>query len=401
MSHNMFKITESIETRVNVNSTMTIIAIVILGVIASSMFILQPIYVQGLVKYLHFSAEQAGLIASTEVFGIATMAIAANFITQKINWRILSLLFVVTASIGNLLSVFFSSYEALSILRFITGIGCGGLISMSFTMMSLTKRADRNIGYIIAAVLIFGAFGLLTIPSAFQYVGVEGVLAFLALFSVSGLFFIRLLPHSNKSHQEIRSTKIFTLSTKVIALAGVFIYNSAIGIVWVYMFLVGVESGIDEQTVAYALTLSQFIGIAGAMVPIVFEMRFGRLLPLILGIAGSATGIAFILDSPSIYMYTIGVCLFNFLWNMTLPYLLAMLAEYDSSGRIVTIGVGLQMFGNAVGPAIAVLLLEKGGFDFVNSVAIALFALSLILFIPGIQKQSKLKQTEAASLSSH
>lgn len=238
--------TESIETKVDVNSIKAIIAIVILAVIGPSMFILQPIYVQGLVEYLHLSEEQAGFIAATEMFGLASMAILANFITQRFNWRMLSLLFVLIASLGNLFSGFVTAYEELSVLRFITGIGSGGLISITFTMMGLTKRADRNMGYIIAGVLIFGALGLLLMPLAFHYVGVQGVLVFLALFCASGLFFIKYLPCSSQYHQEINNIKKFDISTKVIALTAVLIYSIAIGIVWVYMFLVGIESGIND-----------------------------------------------------------------------------------------------------------------------------------------------------------
>ena len=378
-------------TPVDVNSIKTIISIVILAVIGPSMFILQPIYVEGLVKYLHFSNEQAGLIASAEMFGLASMAILINFISSRINWRLLSLLFLLIAILGNFVSAFINSYETLSAARFITGIGSGGLISLTFTMMGLTTRADRNMGYIIAAVLTFGALGLLVIPTAFHLIGVQGVLLFLTLFCVSGLFFIPFLPCSNQSHQQIKSIKKHSLSKKVMLLTAVLIYNVAIGIVWVYLFLVGMDSGIDEQSVANALTLSQFLGIAGAMVAVVFEIRFGRALPLVIGIAGGALGIVFILDSPSLYMYAIGVCVFNFLWNMTMPYLLATLAEYDASGRIITIGVALQMLGYAIGPAIAAQLLDIGSFDFVNKVAIGLFALSILLFIPCIQKQTNLR----------
>ncbi|MEH6454364.1 MAG: MFS transporter [Psychromonas sp.] len=391
--------TDMLEKIVDVNSTKVMIAIVVLAVIGPSMFILQPIYVEGLVEYLYFTKEQAGFIASAEMFGLASMAILVNFITQRFNWRVLSLLFVLIASLGNVFSAFVSSYEALRSLRFITGLGSGGLISITFTMMGLTKRADRNMGYIIAAVLTFGAFGLLVMPSAFHLIGVPGVLLFFALFCSSGLFFIKFLPCSNQSHQQVESTKKNVIPLKFLLLSAVLIYNIAIGIVWVYIFLVGTESGIDEQSVANALTLSQFLGIAGAMVAIIFEMRFGRMLPLIFGVAGSAIGIAFILDGPSVYMYAIGVCVFNFLWNMTMPYLLATLAEYDVSGRVVTIGVALQMLGYAIGPAVAAQLLDIGGFDFVNSVAIGLFFLAMMLFIPCIQKSPKSKHVKATSLS--
>ena len=84
-------------------------------------------------------------------------------------------------------------------------------------------------------------------------------------------------------------------------------------------------------------------------------------------------------------LYSIGVCVFNFLWNVTVPYMLAALSEYDATGRMVTIGVALQMLGFAVGPAMAASLLSVNGYDFVNSIAIALFVAAAIVIIPGLR----------------
>ena len=42
--------------------------------------------------------------------------------------------------------------------------GSGGIISLTFTMMGLTERSDRNFGYIVVWVLTYGAFGLLLMP---------------------------------------------------------------------------------------------------------------------------------------------------------------------------------------------------------------------------------------------
>jgi len=375
---------------IDVNTPKSIAAVVVLAVIGPCMFILQPAYVQGLVEYMQFSEAQAGLIASAEMFGLATMAIAINFIMGHFNWRLLSISFLAIAALGNFLSLGLSDAKALMAMRYFTGLGSGGLIAITFTMMGLTERAERNMGYIVAAVLTYGALGLLVMPSAFHLVGVEGVLAFFGLFCVSGFYFIGNLPCSHQRHDcELDVGPEYPWSTKLVALAGVLAYNLAIGIVWVYMFLVGVEAGIGEQTVANALTVSQFLGIAGAMAAVIFEVRFGRLLPLMVGILGGAFGIGLLLNTPSLVLYTAGVCCFNFLWNVTMPYLMATLAAYDARGQVVAIGVALQMLGYAVGPAVAATLLGVGGYDLINSIAIGLFVAAAILFVPGLRRQER------------
>lgn len=375
---------------VDVNSLKSIVAVTVLAVIGPCMFILQPAYIQGLVEYMSFSEAQAGLIASAEMFGLAAMAIGLNFILGRFNWRLMSVVFLLVSTLGNLLSVGVADASDLMAIRFFTGLGSGGLIAISFTMMGLTKRSERNMGYIIAAVLSYGALGLLVMPTAFHWVGLEGVQIFFAVFSAVGFLFVANLPCS---HQHAEDTEgggaEYRWSTKFIALSGVLAYNLAIGIVWVYIFLVGIEAGMSEQLVANALTVSQFLGIAGAMMAVIFEVRFGRLLPLMLGIIGGALGIALILGTPSPLLYTAGVCIFNFLWNLSMPYLMATLAGYDSRGRVVAMGVALQMLGYAVGPAMAALLLGVGGYDLINSIAIGLFVVAAILLAPGLRQQAR------------
>ena len=87
----------------------------------------------------------------------------------------------------------------------------------------------------------------------------------------------------------------------------------------------------------------------------------------------------------------IGVCIFNGLWNLTVPYLMAFLADFDSKGQVVNTGVSLQFVGYAIGPALAAALFETGGYDLINGIAIVLFILSMLLLYPGLRKQSLIK----------
>ncbi len=391
----------SCSTIIDVNTVKAIIAIIVIAVIGPCMFIVQPAYVQGLVEYMGYSDEQAGLIASAEMFGVASTAIGINFVLNRFNWRVLIGIFLILAGVGNFLSLLMTDANSLMIMRFITGLGSGGIMVFSFTMMGITQRADRNMGYILVAVLGYGALGLLVMPTAFSWVGVEGVLMFFGLFCLSGLFFVSNLPCSHQAHDELADRgKTYPRSTKLITLSGVLFYNVAIGLVWVYMFVLGVEAGIAEQTVANGLTASQFCGVLGASMAVFFEGRYGRLLPLTIGILGGAVGIALLLGVPSAIGFIVAVCLFNGLWNLTMPYLMALLSDFDSKGRMVTFGVTLQFVGYAIGPALAALLLDVGGFDLINSLAIGLFVVAVVLLIPGIraQKSSACDAVGATSL---
>jgi predicted MFS family arabinose efflux permease len=367
-------------TRIALDSRSSIWSIVFLSVLGPAMFILQPGYVQGLVQYAGFSEDQAGLVAAFEMFGIAATAVLINAFIDRFNWRTLTLVFILLSLLGNLLSIGQFDFETLRAIRFFTGVGSGGLISITFTMMGLTSRADRNMGLIVTMVLVWGALGLFAMPALFQRFGVNGFMWVLVTFSVMGLFVIRYLPCFYQTEQRVdaRGAQI-SPALRYALLIGILLYNLAIGIVWVYLFLVGVQAGIAEQTVANVLTVSQVLGIGGALIAFFLEDRIGRLLPLQVSIVGAAVGIVLILGTPTLSRYALGVCLFNLLWNVTQPYIVAMCAAYDDQNHLVAKGVAMQMLGYAVGPMGAALLLSLSGYTGVNAIAIALFSASAVV----------------------
>lgn len=373
----------------DINSRRSIVAIVFLAVVGPCVFILQPGFVQGLVVHVGFDERQAGLVASYEMFGIAATTVLLSFISRLVDWRKFTGGCVVLCVIGNLASIGQTEFATLSVIRFVTGLGSGGIVSLTFTMMGLTERSDRNFAYIIVWVLTYGAFGMLLLPTAYEMVAMNGLFVFFALFCAAGLLFVRDLPHSGEAVQVAEQLVDYSSLLKVVSLGAMLAYNVGIGIVWAYLFLVGLEAGMGEQAVANALTLSQFLGIGGALLAVIFEARLGRLLPLGVGILGGAASIYLLVGDIGSAVYWTGVGGFNLLWNLTVPYLFATLADFDTRGRIVVHGVSMQFLGFAIGPYVAAQLVEAGGYDLVNLSGVALFVLSAVLILPGTLAQKR------------
>ncbi|MEM1090349.1 MAG: MFS transporter, partial [Pseudomonadota bacterium] len=370
----------------DVNSRRSLVAIVYLAVIGPCVFIVQPGFVQGLVESVGLTEQQAGYIASAEVFGIAATTILLSLIAAKISWRIFLSGCVALGVAANLLSMNQTDFEALAVLRFAAGLCSGGLISLTFTMMGISARPDRNFGLIIVWVLTYGGIGLLVMPTAYGLVGMNGVLVFFALFHLTGLAFIRSVPDSGRA-EETAATPDFHPTTRRLSLLAILIYNIAIGIVWAYLFLVGLETGMDEQAVANALTVSQFLGVGGAFFSVLFETRLGRLWPLVLSIIGTGVATWLLTGGAAPLEFWVAVCGFNLLWNLSMPYLLGSLSDYDASGHTVVHGVSMQMLGLAIGPFVAARILGMGGYDAVNLTAVVLFGAALLVKLPGLVAQ--------------
>lgn len=366
----------SINTEIDVNTTSARVAAIYLGVLGAAVFIVQPGFVQGLVANLGFSEQEAGYIASAEQWGIAVTCVAMALGLHRAGWRRLLRASVLLFVVGNLASMTWPGFLPLAGSRFAAGLGAGGLISLTFTILGLTRHPDRNFGLLITAVLSYGAVGLWLVPILLASIGMQGILLFFTVFSASGWFAIGYLPASGVLGAQLAAATSLSTALRWVAVVAMFAFFLAEGSVWAYLFLMGLEAGVAEQQVADSLTLSQILGIGGALLTVMLGSRLGRSLPLLLGIGGCAMSCFFLFGSFSASVYLAAVCLNNFAWNFVHPYLLACMASFDLSGRIVMYAVAAQMLGLAVGPALAATLLGFTNYDAVLWMAVAFFAVS-------------------------
>ncbi len=379
---------------VDVNSNVALFCAIYLSIIGAAVFIVQPGFVQGLVEFYGFNEQQAGYIASAEIWGLALTTVVLAFGGHNYSWQRIFRLSIVLFVLGNLASTATDELYAFSVLRFITGLGSGGLVSLTFTIIGLTRLPDRNFGLLIMGVLTYGALGLWAFPAALALIGLKGIIIFFAIFGASGWLCLSHVPDSGEEHLQVEEDAVDLGGTfRVLAILAMFTYFFAQGVIWAYLFLIGLNGGVDEQGVANGLMISQFLGIAGAFVAAMAGRRFGRAWPLAIGVLGGAAVLTALFGEFTAAVYAVTVCVYNFAWNMTHPYLLGAMASFDRHGRVVVYAVAAQMLGLAVGPAFAASLLGDGNYDRVIIAGMLLFALSYVLIlIPLIDHHKAIKR---------
>jgi predicted MFS family arabinose efflux permease len=374
----------------NASASGSLPAAILMGVIGPEVFIVQPGFVQGMVASLGFSEPQAGYAASAEMFGIAATTVLLSFIAHRLNWRRVFVIALLLMFATNALSTITADFEAFTALRFASGLGAGALISLSFAAIGLTDNPDRNFAWLIVWVLTYGAAALLLMPTAYAFGGVDTVLWFFALFPLAGLPFVRRLPATGENAVAAeRDAVTLPAALRGLALMAMLVYFLAQGVVWAYLFLIGLGGGLAEQQVANGLTLSQFAGIGGALAAVIVGRRFGRSAPLTLGILGGAVCLWFLAGRFEFLVFALAVSIYNFAWNLTHPYLLGAMASFDRRGRVVVYAVAMQMTGLAIGPALAASIVEPDGYLNVLAVGAVLFVLSLALVLPPVVSQAR------------
>ena len=376
---------ETIDLRPGFNSTRLLLSAMLLVVIGMAVFIVQPGFVQGLVEYAGFDDRQAGYIASAEMFGIALATIIMTVLASRVNWHRICYGALVIVFTGNLISVTITDFEAFSTVRFVIGIGSGALISLGYAIVGLTDNPDRNFGYMIVLVLVYSALVLLAMPLAYGLVGMSGMLVFFAILGLTGLPLVANLPTSGRKHTGVQDAgTALSKNLRLLALMAILTYFLAQGVVWSYLFLIGTAGGGTEQQVATGLTISQFLGIAGAFTVALLGMRFNRIVILTLGTLGGIIPLMFLFGLMGALVYGIAVGVFNYAANVMTPLLFAIIAGLDRTGRMVVHAVALQMLGLAIGPALSALVISPGDYSNVNLLGMILFALSLACIAPPV-----------------
>lgn len=364
---------------------------ILLGVIGPEVFIVQPGFVQGLVQHLHFDEAQANFVASADMFGTATVTVALIFLAHRVDWRRTLYASIAVMTLANIACTFVRDLETFWALRYIAGLGAGGLVSLSFTAIGLTRDPDRNFGWLIVWVLTYGAVVLVAMPTAFDQVGMTGVLWFFALFPLAAVPFVRHMPRQAEAAAQVERDAVdLPGPLRASALGGMFAYYLAQGVVWANLFLVGVAAGIGEQAVANGLMASQFAGVAGAIVAVLLAARVTRTLAIVGGTVAGAMVLYPLVGAPGALFFGVVVCAYNFAWNYVQPIQLGAMASFDRRGRVVVHAVAAQMCGLAGGPFLAGLVLGDGELVPVIWLGIGLFILSAALFLPPTLAQRRM-----------
>lgn len=365
---------------IDINGWPAVLSAIALGTIGVLSFIIQPGIVQGYVTHLGVSEQRAVDLVGLEMLGVALATIAVALIGARVSWRVQIALALVIAAAGDAASVLTTGSPLFGWVRLVAGLGEGAIISLSFTFVGITTRAERNVALYLALLLTYGAFGLWSLPRFLDSAGIGAMFGGFAVLSTLALVAVPFVPHGLTDDAPPRaSARQLPGLMLIVALAAVLAYNLAQGIAWAVLFLVGTSAGLAEQDVANALFLSQILAIGGALASVFLADRAPRDAAIMVGILGGAASIALLLGTPGAVLFTAGVCGFNVLWNFVLPFILGRVGDFDESGRMMAFAVAMQMIGLGGGPLIAAPLIDGQSYRMVELVCIALFVLSFVL----------------------
>ncbi|TGN96147.1 MFS transporter [Burkholderia sp. USMB20] len=361
----------------------TLVALVVFAAITPLLLLVAPAVAGQLATQLGLSASQIGTYFFVELGAFSLATVPSYLWLGRVDARRVAACAIALFGAGNLLTaLWMPGFVTLLALRAVTALGGGSLMVLCMTSAATSENSDRVYGLWVVGQLIAGAIGLFVLPHVFAAFGLRALYVALAVLALLAAPLSRGFPATLGARRaSARAARGAATPQRFVALAigAVLTFYLAIGSVWTFASRAAAEAGLDPQSTGNVLAIASVMGIAGAALASCAGGRLARRTMLATGYALLAASLVALAALPHAHGYSAAIFAFKFAWTFVLPFILATVAQIDTSGRLVAtlnfvIGAGL-----AAGPLLAGLLLDAGGtmhalFAAATAVAIASFA---------------------------
>ena len=335
--------------------------------------------VTGLSDGLGIKPASAGLIASANVYGAAIGALVAVFLIRRIAWRATATAALLTLIAIDLVSTQIASVPGLTALRLCHGIVGGLLVGTAFAVIARTRTPDRVFGMLLVVQFGIGGIGLWALPPLVPHYGTAILFLALAAFSLATLAMLPFLPgYPIAKAPDGAPVAAAPIAWRPLAatLAAIFLFQA--GNMGLAAFIIGLgrSAGLSQDFIGPTLATANWLGAAGSLLVVAMGTRFGRLKPIVIGIAVTIvfTAAFYRADLPFVYVAAnIGSAI---VWAFAIPYLLGLAAALDKVGRTAALGGFFSKLGLASGPLLSGFLLDHGGYPLMIATAVLLLLAS-------------------------
>ena len=342
-------------------------------------------FLSAFVDGLGVERDVAGYIVSANKYGAAFGALIATFIVKRVEWRkVIRLLFMALIAF-DLISTQFSNPQTLIILRFIHGTIGGLSVGIGLSIIARTYNPDKIFGMLLVVQYSFGSLGIWLVPRLVDSFGYSAAFGTLISFTLMTLLILPFVPNvESPSKSDNTTSGLFQIPMTMMlffVLCALFLFQAANMGVADYAFELGKDIGLSNIEISNILTLANIISISGGLLVYIIGTRFGRTIPLIIGISVASIFTYLLHYSDNTNIYFIANTFTGIAWGFTIPYLLGLCATFDFHGQMAAIAGFVSKMGLASGPLIGSLFIISNGFSYIINLATIALLIALILSV--------------------
>ena len=357
---------------------------------------IMPTIVSGLIEALGFTNQQAGNVASANMYGAAVGALLIVFMIKRLNWQLAATLFLSGLIAIDLVSMKLTDPTTLLVVRFIHGFIGGMLVGTGFSLIARTHQPDRTFGVLLFVQFGFGGLGIMFIPAMVPEYGTQVLFYSLVAFSAATFMMLPFLPTYAVEPKETKATELSANGIQkfpvILTLLTIFLFQGANMGLFAFIIGLGEYYSLEMGFISTTLGIASWLGLAGAGLVIIIGSKFGYLKSVLTGIIFTAVAIWALLYSNVPWIWTASNCLIGITWGFTISYLLGLASRFDATGQMAAMGGFASKMGLASGPAITALLLGENNYERVIMFATGAMILTILtVWIPArLQDREKL-----------
>ncbi|TIN18267.1 MAG: MFS transporter [Mesorhizobium sp.] len=346
---------------------------------------LQPVLLGALYTEGHVSGDELALVATAEMIAIAIGSAVVAMLLSAHNMRWKSAVLLLLLALANVWTAYAASASTLIAARVLAGLAEGGLVAVATELIARSRRAERIGGFFVTMqTLAQCALALLLALYVIPAAGSAGGFIVLAVVCVASLAVAFTVPGDYADLPKDENLANVLTVPSMTALLSVFCYFMFFGAVWAFLEPLGAQYGIDGRTVGLIVSASLAVQVLGAMTATVFEARIDyRLAIATIGVVALVSSLV-LASGPGLATFWVVALVMGFILLFIVPYQIRLAITADETRTAVLLVPAAQLFGLAIGPIAASLLIDGKDFrpvpEFAAASAVASVAL-LGLFI--------------------
>lgn len=357
---------------------------------------IMPTIVSGLIDALGFTNQQAGNVASANMYGAAAGALFIVFLIKKLNWQLFASLLLTGLIIIDLLSMKLTDPTIMVVVRFLHGFIGGMLVGTGFSLIARTTQPDRTFGVLLFVQFGFGGLGIMFIPGMVPEFGTQILFYSLVAFSAATFLMLPFLPgyevKTDKVPVKIAPGGGIKMLPLLLTLATIFLFQAANMGLFAFIIGLGQFNLLEMDFISTTLGIANWLGLAGAGLVIVIGSRFGYRKSVLAGIGLTAMAIWALLYSSVPWIWVVSNCLIGITWGFTISYLLGLASRFDATGQMAAMGGFASKMGLASGPVVTAMLLGEDNYELIIMAATLVMVISAVTVWLPSKLQDKIPQ---------
>lgn len=357
----------------------------LVGVTGAFALMILPVFVGAYAAHRGFDEDVAGWIAATNLAGLALMTLIVSLKTRHWPLERVAGCGLAAMILFDALTLFAHSLPAFLAVRFLSGMGGGAAQAAAAAALARLAHSNRGYGIYIGAQFLIPAVALYELPIRLPEIGFDGMMQALIGLEVVALLVVPVLanypipePAGGKSADaDVLEIRLILRRPALLSISALCIYGAANAAIWAYAERMGVDTGLSSEGIGTVFLVVSVVSVLGAGLVCWVQDRFGHLRPLCLGIGCQIAAMLLLIGLPSTVGFVLGIGLFSTAWAFTWPYFLSIQADIDGTGTVVVAGQFGNLVGNALGPALAALVVG-GGYASVVRMVCVLFVVSAL-----------------------